>query len=412
MKPSKIFAPVVFGALTLAGVTAHAGGTPAGSEIKNTATLGYAVNGVNQSTESDNTFKVDVKIDFTLELNDNEIRSTSLSQTDVVLASVLLSNNGNADGTFTIDVADLAVDETRTLFGNSLKDTFDLSSTNIAATKETSNSPTNDADAAVSAANNQITVTGLDADKSVSIQVTINKDQFAGVLNSSKLSIQEFDAKATHSLVDAALVAVVDSAGNANTDSVQFVFADGNNNVVGQVGDNSEKILQAIQLDLPYFPEPTDPNTPETEQGLFKSSRVIWDPINGALNTTQGSVVYPKAIPGAVVEYTITLRNFGSAAGQMTITDTVDSETELCQAVDNTPAKTGGTCIDVVHANKSDTVAEQTREQTSSDTTAPALNPATPVEAVITTSNGNISAVFATYPADQKAVIKYTVTIK
>lgn len=412
MKLRNMVAPVVFGALTMAGTTAHAGGTAAGSEIKNTATLGYAVNGVNQSTESDNTFKVDVKIDFTLELNDNEIRSTSLSETDVVLASVLLSNNGNAGGTFTIDVADLAVDETRTLFSNSLKDTYNLASTNIAATKEASSLPTNDADAAVSAANNQITVTGLDADKSVSIQVTINKDQFAGVLNSSKLSIQEFDAKATHSLVDSALTPVVDGAGNANTDLVQFVFADGNNNVVGQVGDNSEKVLQAIQLDLPYFPEPTDPNTPENEQGLFKSSRVIWDPINGALNTTSGSEVYPKAIPGAVVEYTITLRNFGSAAGQMTISDTLDSDTELCQVADNTAATTGGTCIDVVHDNKNGTTAEQTREQTSSETTAPALNPTTPVEAVITTPSGNISAVFATYPADQKAVIKYTVKIK
>lgn len=49
MKPSKILAPVVFGALTLAGAQAQAENTVAGVEIENTATLEYSVNGAAQA---------------------------------------------------------------------------------------------------------------------------------------------------------------------------------------------------------------------------------------------------------------------------------------------------------------------------------------------------------------------------
>lgn len=416
MKLRNMVAPVVFGALSLAVANAHAAGTTAGTTITNQANLSYSVNGSNQTTNSTNNFAVDVKIDFNLETNNSVIYTDDLSGSSVEIASIKLGNTGNAAGNFEIKITDLAENSEHLLYGasapNTTKDTYDLVSADYSVTEDTTGGSSG-ATISVDDSTSIITVSGLAVDTNISIDVTVAKAAFTGNgLNSSTVAIQEFEAKAVQvTLADNSTQAIgaSDNNGTADTSDVQIVFADDGN---GVLGDNSEKVLEAVQLDLPYFPEPTDPNAPETEKGLFKSSRVIWDPINGALNTTSGSAVYPKAIPGAVVEYTITLRNFGSVAGQMTISDTLDSDTELCQSADNSAQTTGGTCFDVVHDNKNGTAADQTREQISSDTTAPALTPATPVEAVITTPSGNISAVFATYPADQKAVIKYTVKIK
>ena len=57
-----------------------------------------------------------------------------------------------------------------------------------------------------------------------------------------------------------------------------------------------------------------------TTSNLTKESAVISDPLNGTTN--------PKAIPGAVVEYTITLTNTGTAdATNVVITDVIPADT-------------------------------------------------------------------------------------
>ena len=81
---------------------------------------------------------------------------------------------------------------------------------------------------------------------------------------------------------------------------------------------------------------------------LDKSSLVISDPVNGTVN--------PKAIPGAIVEYTLLITNTGhdySDEDQFAITDALPSDTALL--VNNIPGGSGGPINFVDGSNSSDT---------------------------------------------------------
>ncbi|MFC3678947.1 hypothetical protein [Bacterioplanoides pacificum] len=318
MKVSKIFAPVVFGALATAGASVHAAaGTNAGIEITNTASLSYAVNGQGQSAITAETkLDVDLKLDFKLTSNNTAIQSTDLpeSATEITIANLKLKNDSNASVTYTIDIADKAIAQTALLYGSTelTKDTFDLSNPTFSVTSAATE---------VSISGSQITVTKLTKDDSVDIAVTVNKESFTGELNSTSISIFDFTAKASEAFdnnnenIDVS----VDSknAGKDNDlNTVQVVYAD-----TGK--DNSELISEGLSLTLPYFPTDPDDKEDTKKNGLIKKSKVVWDPINGTSS--------PKAIPGAVIKYTLEVRNLGSAqAKDLVVQDDIPEYTSYC----------------------------------------------------------------------------------
>jgi len=390
MKLKNMVAPVVFGALSLAVANANAGGTTAGTTITNTANLSYTVNSAAQTTSSVAEFDVDIKIDFTLETNNNAIQTSDLSGATVEIASIKLANAGNSSGTFTIDITDQSVGATELLYGetdvnSTTEDTYDLVGTTYTVSGTTAS-----ATASANVNNSIITVTGLGADEEISIDVFVEKSAFAGNgLNSSTLSIQEFEAKATQvTLADNTTTVAIsgtDDNGNTDTNDVEIVFADEGD---GVLGNNSETVLEAIQLSLPYFPD--DTNLPDNQKGLLKSSTVLWDPFN--LDASDASK--PKAVPGSVVQYTIIVRNFGSdLLSALAISDAIPAGTTICNIATN---HTSGVCIDPTAVNGA----------RSGETVT------TPVAPSFATSTASqVNAVFPTFPAGQESSITFTVTV-
>jgi uncharacterized repeat protein (TIGR01451 family) len=103
---------------------------------------------------------------------------------------------------------------------------------------------------------------------------------------------------------------------------------------------DSTQVQTVVDNDPSNGADPKDTGIIRTEEGTFtvgaakielaKSVLVIEDPITGVLNTTPGSENFPKAIPGATVEYTLTITNSGSVdASGITLTDTVESPFNL-----------------------------------------------------------------------------------
>ena len=100
-----------------------------------------------------------------------------------------------------------------------------------------------------------------------------------------------------------------DDSGSADSAGVDDVFADGENtnNAGDGVRDGISSAEDAYQVSSPVLT-------------VAKSSQVISDPFNGPTN--------PKAIPGAIIEYTITVSNAagGATATNVNVTDDLSGE--------------------------------------------------------------------------------------
>ena len=122
----KMISPLLLAAMATLPAAVQAAGTAAGSEITNTATLNYQINGVDQTeVTAQDVFNVDIKVDFALtRLNTTEPNETSLEADNVVVAAVQITNDGNAPTAFVVR----AEDETGTTLdinGTTYTDTID-----------------------------------------------------------------------------------------------------------------------------------------------------------------------------------------------------------------------------------------------------------------------------------------------
>ena len=103
--------------------------------------------------------------------------------------------------------------------------------------------------------------------------------------------------------------ALTATAGADTTGSVDIVFADGEGSATASEDANDAK-----------FSDDSDFVITAASLTVTKSSAVISDPINNTSN--------PKAIPGAVIEYTVTIANAAGAAtaSSISFTDSLNSE--------------------------------------------------------------------------------------
>jgi uncharacterized repeat protein (TIGR01451 family) len=310
---SKLITPVLLGALSGLAVNVHAAGTAAGTEVTNTATLNYQINGINQTAVvAEDKFNVDIKVDFDLaRLNTSGANQTSLETDDVIVAAFVVNNTGNAPTSFAVTAAN-ATGTTVNINSTDYIDTIDLTGTYTYYVDVNGDGQLDTGDTAITVTNE------IPADDSVTIFVVLPKENIAGV--DGDIAVTDLTVNGVASTVNATTYNLdttdndptngssTDDAATANgATTIEVVYANSDT-------DNSEVLSDVLELLFPNL------NGDGTTNNLTKTSVVISDPINGTTN--------PKAIPGAVVEYTIRLVNTGSAsATNVTVTDTLPTDT-------------------------------------------------------------------------------------
>jgi hypothetical protein len=270
----------LFGVITQSALAA---GTPSGTTISNNATLSYAVGSVTQTAVASGavSFVVDKKVDVLVTVVDVAAISVSPGQLAAV-TTFTVTNNGNDTQDFGLlanDVASGQVVLTKT-------DNFQVTSGSIQTFVESG--------LTAGFQSSQDTATYIDelasgASKTVYVVVNIPLAQVSNDVAAVYLKATAA-AGGTIGTQGAALVATT----GANTGGVDIVFADaaGTDDLTGaRDGQHSARDAYLVSSSV---------------LTVTKAVALICDPINGSTN--------PKNIPGAAVQYAITITNAASAA--------------------------------------------------------------------------------------------------
>ncbi len=299
--------------LLFAGVqSAVAAGTASGTTISNLATVNYQVGGVSQTpiessptgnstpgvgNGTNTTFVVDTKLDMTVAWQDGAAVQVTPGGTGYVL-TFQVTNDGNATQDFSLSTVARAAGDT--LAG--VTDNFDASSVNVYVEDGTT--------AGYQAAQDTATyIDELAADASATVYVvaSIPAGQSDGDGAIYDLVAQVAVGGSTGS--QGADITTDDSGSADDPATVQTVFADSAGTASGDAVDDGKAsdagVYEVVAAAL----------------NVTKTASVISDPVNGLTN--------PKAIPGARIEYTITVDNSsGSAtATSVTVTDSIPANT-------------------------------------------------------------------------------------
>lgn len=264
----------------------HAAGTLAGTNVSNVATINYSVSGVGQPALTANAdFVVDRRIDMTL----TPVPAALVNVTPGTAGNLIpftLTNTSNAPLDFATAPANRATG-TADPYGGAVADSFDATNASFAD---------NDASGTyVAATDTSANVTNLGPDASRLVFVV---SSIPGGTASGSVGVVTLTVTATE-LGGAALS---QSAGADVAATVQTVFADG-------AGDTDAARDAAFSDSSGFLVQGATVSVTKTEA-------LISDPINGATN--------PKHIPGAIVEYTVTVTNAAASAlpaTSVTLTD-------------------------------------------------------------------------------------------
>jgi len=289
----------------LLGQQAFAVGTDAGTSVDNLATITYDVSTITQQPIESapgagnstpgvgngtiTTFVVDNRVDFTLVQVGAAHTIVTPGQTDAFV-EFLLTNTGNSAQDFRMTVAQLASGDGAV---NTLTDTdVDLNNLRIRVGNGGGVPVLGDLDYADE----------LAEDAAVTVYVFGDADAVLGLVNGDIANI-ELTATVAEAGTAATLGAdLVDDVGSADDPAaVDIVFADG-----GALGDGIESDRDGFQVESAGLT-------------VSKVATVVEDPFNGTTN--------PKAIPGATIEYVVTVANAGAtAADNVSITDALDTD--------------------------------------------------------------------------------------
>ena len=270
----------VFAAALLLGQQAIAAGTDAGTTVTNSATVDYTVGANPQTAVVSNAadFLVDRRVDFTL---------TADGTSDTV-------NPGDTGLTF---------DMTLQNDSNSVMD-YEITLTQLASTDPAVNG---NVDTDVDVANVVFTTYVDNIAEDANTVISVTGDALLTFVNADVANIR-ITATARDPSGDAGNIIVLadTSASPDDPNVVDNVLADAGNDGVESGEDGMVVASAAVTVSKSY--------------GVFS------DPIN---NTTN-----PKAIPGAIIEYVITIDNTAGAvdATAISISDVVDANVEFCNA--------------------------------------------------------------------------------
>lgn len=297
----------------IAAAPAFAAGTTAGTSIQNTVTLDYKVGGVDQNQIStSDSFTVDRKVNLTVA----EVGTTTTNVSPGQMAAVTtftLTNASNAP----LDLA-LAVSQ---LSGGTAAhggtDNFNVTGPKIYVDTNLNGSY----DAGTDVEITYLDQMAADDTKTVFVVASVPLGLATGDVAGVRLTATASEATAAGSLG-----ATVTETTGANTSGMDTVFADTSAN-----GNTARDGMSFAEDDYTVLAAAIT---------AAKTSRVISDPLNGTTN--------PKMIPGAVVEYCISVANAaGSAtATGISINDPVPVETTYDAAfgIKLNGTVTGSTC--------------------------------------------------------------------
>jgi uncharacterized repeat protein (TIGR01451 family) len=290
--------------------TARAAGTAAGTVINNRSTVSYSVGGIAQTpiessptgnanpgvgNGTDTTFLVDRKVNFTVAASPAAYVTTTPGAAAQVTRYIITNTSNAAEG-FQLSAANLTGG---TVFGNT--DTIDLTGLSVFVD--------GNADGIYEVGTDTATnVNTIAADTSIFVFLVGNVPNTAK--NGDAANVQ-LTAKAAVSGTNGATLEV-NTAGPDNPNAVDVVLADG----VAHTGVEQASGSYLVQ---------------SAALTITKQSLTISDPFNGTTN--------PKAIPGATVEYTVTMTNNGTvAASPVTLADPLNANLTLAQGVYNAGA--------------------------------------------------------------------------
>lgn len=281
-------------ALSIA-TAANAGGTPAGTDVNNTATIGYATGGVTQANVNSNTatFKVDQKVNLTVAEVGGLVTPTAPGGVNFV-TTFTVTNTSNATLDFSLLATQLASGQT-VAFGGT--DSFNQN--NVRVFVDSNNNGIYDAGVDVATYVDEIPA---DATRTVFIV----SDTPAGQADASLAGVVLTATAAAGGVSGTQGADLVQATGADNPAVVDIVFAD----VAGKTDaarDGKSSADDTYKVVAPTLV-------------LAKTSKIISDPFNGTTN--------PKRIPGATIEYCIVATNTGAgAASSAVISDSLASVT-------------------------------------------------------------------------------------
>lgn len=265
-------------AAVAAGGTANAQSTPAGTTITNTAQASYSVNGTPQTATSNTaTFLVDRKVNLTVINNAAANTSVNLGQSAAVL-SFKVTNNTNG-------TQDFLLNPNQSLLAGILSGTDNFDASNVHVYVDANGNGTYEAGTDTATYVDELTA---DASATVFIVGDVTTNASA---NLAQLGLEvTVAAGGVAGAQGAALIPTLLSNPNSDTD-VDIVFADSDNDGIGfDIARNGKAWAYGAY-------EITNRNV---ALSVVKSATVVSDGVN---------TLDPKAIPGAVVRYCLTVRN-------------------------------------------------------------------------------------------------------
>ncbi len=288
--------------------TTFAVGTLSGTSITNDATVNFDSGGVGQTpvTSAPAVFVVDNKVDVLVaEISDGAAivvpGQLVAGFVDPQILGFTVTNEGNTAQDYALVAANLA-DGASVPFTAALTDSDSATSTATTITmyEDGGNGIFDGTDVVVTFLN------AMAADETRTVWVVA--DIPAGAVDGAVIgvSLQATTHDSTSGILDPL---TAETVGADTPGSVDVVFADDNPSVTstddvaedGQASDRDAFLVQSAVLTI------------------SKASAVISDPFNGTTN--------PLAIPGAIVEYTTTVTNTGTAqATSVTISDDLSTE--------------------------------------------------------------------------------------
>lgn len=308
----KTFQKVILpAAMSLAGLTAfeaQALNTTAGIQITNEASMTYKVNNVTQDkVDASASFLVDAKVALavveqgtSVETTANTYNPDGAAADDHYLVGVFqVSNAGNVKTVYDLTLTNVVGTTTAVNSINDTKDAADLTGFRFFAGADFLTEITDAAPLTIDKAPDLSSATSTEVYVYAPMtQITgIDNDSYAFNLQVDAVSLIERlpgnDGDATAKTI----ASYVDPASGDELTTVEL-------QIVSQTADASDVIVLAFP---DFTTDPTDP----TNEGFVKTASVIWDPINEDGSVTGNA---PLALPGAIVRYTITVKNFAATA--------------------------------------------------------------------------------------------------
>lgn len=311
--------------LTLGAMSqAFAAGTAAGTDINNTATVNFAVGGVNQTAVNSNTatFKVDRRVNLTV-AEVGGAATVVVPGASAQVSTFTVTNTSNATLDFRL-IATQDANGTTTAFGAT--DNFDLTGVQVFVESgaNTGYQPAEDIATFVDEL-------GPDTNKTVYVVGNIpagrvNGD-FAGVTLTAVAAQSTNGATGVYVATVGTLAADAAETNTGVTDNAAFV-----DTVFGDAAGDTDAAEDGRHSDDDQY------NVVTAAIAVVKSSTVVSDPFNGTTN--------PKAIPGAIVEYCLDVLNSGSAvAGTIVLTDVIPTNTTyVAGSIKSAATGTGTAC--------------------------------------------------------------------